>query len=157
MNVNPGSWYIEVLLLHRHCSNDVDGLVYNIHVFGKNAKSSIVQNLDNSFANQLFSINNEIFTTWIVNMTYSFQFHEGIIHNNVFFLWMSSPLSTSYQNESTPGGYLVQKTLRGCATNMGSKISLLVYEWPLIKCKIWYINGSIFQNLAKFEPKLAQI
>ena len=27
---------------------------------------------------------------------------------------------------------------------------------PIIKCKIWYMNGSIFQNLAKFEPKLAQ-
>ena len=26
------------------------------------------------------------------------------------------------------GGYLVQKTLRGCAANMGSKISLLVYK-----------------------------
>ena len=57
----------------------------------------------------------------------------------------------------TRGRYLVQKTLRECAANMGSKISLLVYEWPLIKCKIWYMNGSIFQNLAKFEPKLAQI
>ena len=29
---------------------------------------------------------------------------------------------------SGPGGYLVQKTLLGCAANMGSKISLLVYE-----------------------------
>ena len=55
------------------------------------------------------------------------------------------------------GGYLVQKTLQGCAANMGSKISLLVYGWPFIKCKIWYMNGSIFQNLAKFEPKLGQI
>ena len=36
---------------------------------------------------------------------------------------------------------------------MGSKISLLVYEWPLI----WYMNGSIFQNFPKFEQKLAQI
>ena len=53
-----------------------------------------------------------------------------------------------------PGGYLVQKTLRGCAANMGSKINLLVYEWPLIKCKIWYMNGSIFQNLPKFEAKI---
>ena len=47
---------------------------------------------------------------------------------------------------SSGGGYLVQKTLRGCAANMGSKISLLVYEWPLIKCKIWYMNGLIFQK-----------
>ena len=49
-----------------------------------------------------------------------------------------------------PGGYLIQKTLRGCAANMGSKISLLVYEWHLIKCKIWYVNGSIFQKFPKF-------
>ena len=41
-----------------------------------------------------------------------------------------------------------------CAANMGSKISLLVYEWPLIKCKIWYMNGLIFQKFPKFEPKL---
>ena len=43
------------------------------------------------------------------------------------------------------GGYSVQKTLQGYAANMGSKISLLVYEWPLMKCKIWYMNGWIFQ------------
>ena len=51
-------------------------------------------------------------------------------------------------------GYSVQKTLRGRAANMDSKISLLVYEWPLIKCRIWYMNGSIFQNFPKFEPKI---
>ena len=55
------------------------------------------------------------------------------------------------------GGYLVQKTLQGCAANMGSKISLLVYEWPLIKRKIWYMNGLIFQMFPKFESNLAQI
>ena len=49
--------------------------------------------------------------------------------------------------------YSVQKTLRGCATNICSKSSLLVYEWPLIKCKIWYMNGPIFKNFLKFEPK----
>ena len=38
------------------------------------------------------------------------------------------------------GGYSVQKTLQGCAADMGSKISLLIYEWPLTKCKIWYIG-----------------
>ena len=67
-------------------------------------------------------------------------------------------LGITYLWTKPMGGYLVQKTLQGCAANMGSKINLLVYEWPLsIKCKIWYMNGSIFQNLAKFEPKLAQI
>ena len=62
------------------------------------------------------------------------------------------------------GGYLVQKTLRGCAANMGSKISLLVYEWPLIRCKIWYMNGTIFkiwpnlsQNWLKFKKILEKI
>ena len=55
------------------------------------------------------------------------------------------------------GGYLVQKTQWGCAANMGSKISLSVYEWPLIKCKIWYMIGLIFQKFPKFEPKLAKI
>ena len=51
----------------------------------------------------------------------------------------------------------VEKALLGRAANMGTKISLLLYEWPLIKCKIWYMNGSIFQNVPKFEPKLAQL
>ena len=57
------------------------------------------------------------------------------------------------------GVYSVQNTLRACAANMGSKISLLllVYKWPLIKCIIWYMNGTIFQNSPKFEPKFVQI
>ena len=47
--------------------------------------------------------------------------------------------------------YSVQKTLRRCAANMGSKISsLLVYEWPLIKPRICYMNGWIFENCLKF-------
>ena len=54
----------------------------------------------------------------------------------------------------TVWGYSVQKTLRKCATNMGSKISLLVYEWLLLKCKIWYMNGFIFQKFPKFGPTL---
>ena len=47
-------------------------------------------------------------------------------------------------------------TLEKPTANMGSKISLLVhvYECPLMKCKIWYINGSIFQNFPKLEPKM---
>ena len=47
---------------------------------------------------------------------------------------------------------------------MGSKISLLVYEWPLIRCKIWYMNGSFFkiwpnlsQNWLKFKKILEKI
>ena len=52
-----------------------------------------------------------------------------------------------------PGGYLVQKTLRGCAANMGSNISLLVYEWPLIKCKICIWMGWFFKS----SPNVSQI
>ena len=54
-------------------------------------------------------------------------------------------------------GYSVQKTLRGCATNMGSKISLLVYKWPLIKCKIWYINGVDFSKCSQIWAKIGWI
>ena len=50
-------------------------------------------------------------------------------------------------------GYSVWKTLCGLATNMGSKISLLVHEWLLIRCKIWYMNESIF----KIWPKIGLI
>ena len=35
-----------------------------------------------------------------------------------------------------------KKTLRGCATNMGSKISLLVYEWSLVQ--IWVLVMTVF-------------
>ena len=69
----------------------------------------------------------------------------------------SHPWSIVIYSLTPLGGYLVQKTLWGCATNMGSKISLLVYEWPLVKCRIWYMNGSIFKigsNLRKFRKKL---
>ena len=53
--------------------------------------------------------------------------------------------------------YSVQKTLWGRAANMGSKISRLVYQWPLILCTIWCMNWSSFQISFKFEPKLDQI
>ena len=39
--------------------------------------------------------------------------------------------------------YSVQKTLQGCDTNIGSKISLLLYEWP--------VDGS------NFGPKPGQL
>ena len=54
-------------------------------------------------------------------------------------------------------GTQVKNTLRGRATNMGSKINLLVNEWPLVKHIIWYINGSIFQNSPKFGQNLRTI
>ena len=53
--------------------------------------------------------------------------------------------------EQVPGGTQC-KRLWGCAANMGSKISLLEYEWPLIKYKIWYMNGQFF----KICPNMSQ-
>ena len=57
-------------------------------------------------------------------------------------------------------GYSVQKILYECAANMGSKISLLLYEWPLIKentgFDIWMgikIFPNLSQNWLKFEKK----
>ena len=45
----------------------------------------------------------------------------------------------------------IQKTLQACAANMGSKISLLVYEWPLIKTQSlvyeWVDFSKIVPNL----------
>ena len=51
--------------------------------------------------------------------------------------------------EQLGGGGSVQKSLRGCVANMGSKTNPSVYEWPLIKCKIWYVHRSIFHNFPK--------
>ena len=42
------------------------------------------------------------------------------------------------------GEVLSTKDSTGMCPNMSSKISHLVYEWPLIKGKIWYMNGLIF-------------
>ena len=52
-----------------------------------------------------------------------------------------------------PGGYLVQKTLRGCAANMGSKISLLVYE----RSPVWNAKSGIWMGrFFKIWPNLSQ-
>ena len=74
--------------------------------------------------------------------------------NYTHWQWLNDMLYVNLFIQLSPGGggYLVQKTLQGCAANMGSKISLLVYEWPLIKGKIWYMNGSIFQNWPNLNP-----
>ena len=69
--------------------------------------------------------------------------HHGCTRVQIFWTWCL-------------GGWYSVLNFQGCAANMGSKISLLVYEWPLTKCKIWYMNGSIFQNFPKFEPKLVE-
>ena len=54
-----------------------------------------------------------------------------------------------YNGILIPGGYLVQKTLQGCDANMGSKISLLVYEWVDFS-KVPQIWAKIGSNLWKF-------
>ena len=51
------------------------------------------------------------------------------------------PKSCCYHHWKAPQGY---------AANM-------VYHWPHIKCKMWYMNGSIFQNLRKFEKKAGKV
>ena len=56
-------------------------------------------------------------------------------------------------NFLTGGEYSVPKTLLGRAANMGSKISLLINQWPLLLCKIWYMNKWIFENFIKIEKK----
>ena len=45
------------------------------------------------------------------------------------------------------------------ATNMGSKISLLVYQFLMYKLKIWHMNtgNMFFYKFSTFKPKLAQI
>ena len=53
------------------------------------------------------------------------------------------------------GGCSVQKTLWGCAANIGSKISLLLYELRLIKFKISCRNELIFQNFNQFEQAIS--
>ena len=53
------------------------------------------------------------------------------------------------------GGASVQKTLQGCAVNMGSKISLLVDEWPLTKCKWKFWKNRVI--LLKISPKIGPI
>ena len=50
-----------------------------------------------------------------------------------------------------------QKTLQHCATTMGSKISLLVYQWPLIVCKILTQNYlRKYEDWRKKSGKLCQ-
>ena len=63
-----------------------------------------------------------------------------------------------------PGGYLVQKILRGCAANMGSKISLWYMNDPLKNAKsdIWMgrffkIWPNLSQNWLKFKKILEKI
>ena len=51
-------------------------------------------------------------------------------------------------------GVLSTKGPRGCAANMGSKISLLVHEWPLLKWKIWFVFFFFF--FLKILPNLSQ-
>ena len=47
---------------------------------------------------------------------------------------------------------LWKKGLWWRVTNMGSKISIQIYQWFLLKYKNWYMNGTVFKNVLKFEP-----
>ena len=48
-------------------------------------------------------------------------------------------------------GVLLQKTLRGHLTKMGTKINLLVCQYPLFLFNIWFLNKSIFKILQNFS------
>ena len=41
----------------------------------------------------------------------------------------------------------------GMCRQHGSQNQPLGIRMTLVKCKIWYMNGSLFQNFPKFEPK----
>ena len=55
----------------------------------------------------------------------------------LFLFFLMHQQKTKIEDAEWDGGILSTKDPMGLASNMGSKISLLVYEWPLIKCKIW--------------------
>ena len=69
-------------------------------------------------------------------------------------------LGSEILNLVMPQGYSVQKTLRGCAANMGSKISLLVCKWSPYKmlslvCE-WVDFSNFSQIWAKIDPNLTK-
>ena len=50
-----------------------------------------------------------------------------------------------------PEGYSIPKCRDGCATNIGSEISLLVYQWPPYKSKNLVYKITI-QSYVKWPP-----
>ena len=85
---------------------------------------------------------------WVINKKLN---EQAQMSTKIIFMYLAA-ISLSYLNLFLSRGYSVQKILWECAAIMGSKISLFVYEWPLIKCTIWYMNGLIF----KICPNLSQ-
>ena len=75
----------------------------------------------------------------------------GIVHNG------GSSITLHKAFDTRGGDTQYKRTLWGCVSNMDNKICLLVNEQSLKIAKIWYMNWVLFQNLAKFESKLAQI
>ena len=137
---------------NRHChSVDIDQLAYGDYW-------SLVLSHRKPFLSTLqLKVN---FWTWFVGNSILFI----LLFQVLPFLYPSQTSMIGFRSmlghlsKSGPeGGTQYKRPWWACAANMGSKISLLVYEWPLIKCKIWYMNGLIFQNFPKYEPKLAQI
>ena len=53
-----------------------------------------------------------------------------------------------------PRGYSVQKTFLGCAANMSSKISLLVYEWPPYKMQNLVYEWIDFSKFSQIWAKI---
>ena len=79
-------------------------------------------------------------------LCYALFYYFSLKGSVVFEQWMLSGISFLM-------GYLLQTTLRGCAANMGSKISLLVYKWPLTlqNAKFGTWLGGFFKICPNFE------
>ena len=54
---------------------------------------------------------------------------------------------------NTGRGYSLQKFQQECASDIGSNVNCLVYQWPLMKIEmqIWFIFESFFQSFTKLQ------
>ena len=83
-------------------------------------------------------------------------------YRNVPIKWHSSLCKVNFRpsGNCTPGGYLVQKTLRGCAANTGSKNRLLVWMTPYKMQNLvyeWVDFSKVPQIWAKIGSNLRKI
>ena len=100
------------------------------------------------------SLKNTSFSTYVPTWSFSIQ---NLGKSAIF---LESPLIGHrclilyFWSSACWGGYSVQNILQECAADIHRKFSLLVCEWTLTKCKLWYMIGLFFHN---FESKSAQI
>ena len=70
------------------------------------------------------------------------------------FYWITHHCTNpNYFGIQPGGGFLVQRSIRGCATEMGLKSASWYNDDLLFKCKNWYKHGSYFQNFLKLAWK----